>query len=173
MTMKMNVGVSKKLGLPRYSSVGAMCHLEIELDQSLILLDLDSLHERARQVFAVCRQSVEDELARTQADDCRDEPSLQNDGHPALNGRHDSRDGSLRPASRQQLEYARRLAERIPGLGASRLDALARRLFDTALTELSSEAASELIAILQEMKSGKSDRLAILNGANNGDETLN
>jgi len=40
MPLKLNVGVSKKLGLPEYSSVGASCNVEVELD-STMLHDLD------------------------------------------------------------------------------------------------------------------------------------
>jgi hypothetical protein len=40
MPLKLNVGVSKKLGMPEYSSVGAACNLEVELDSGL-LDDLD------------------------------------------------------------------------------------------------------------------------------------
>ena len=34
--LKLTAGVSKKLGLPGYSSVGAICHVELELDSGLI-----------------------------------------------------------------------------------------------------------------------------------------
>jgi len=173
MAMKMNVGVSKKLGLPHYSSVGATCHLEIELDQSLVLLDLEKLHERAKQVFAICRRSVDDELARERVDDCNGRPTRPIQSQATSNGKHNSHDAALRPASRQQLEFARRLAERIPGLGAGRLDALARNLFEKPMTELSSRAASELIDVLRNMKSGKSNRLTILSAANHGAASTN
>ena len=32
MPLKLTAGVSRKLGLPGYSSVGAICHVELELD---------------------------------------------------------------------------------------------------------------------------------------------
>ncbi|WP_406699452.1 hypothetical protein V5E97_11345 [Singulisphaera sp. Ch08] len=46
MPLRLNVGVSKKLGLPEYSSVGASCNLELEVDPMLIHNDLDGLHEQ-------------------------------------------------------------------------------------------------------------------------------
>ena len=36
MPMKLNVGVSRKVGLPDYGSVGASCNLELELDAGLL-----------------------------------------------------------------------------------------------------------------------------------------
>ena len=63
MPMKLNVGLTKKLGMPHYSSIAASCYLELELDQSMVFLDLDAFYERVRQAYAVCRQSVAEEFA--------------------------------------------------------------------------------------------------------------
>ncbi len=49
MPLTLNVGVSKKLGLPDYGSIGATCNVAVELDQSLIFGDLDGFHQRVRQ----------------------------------------------------------------------------------------------------------------------------
>jgi hypothetical protein len=63
--MKLTVGVTKKLGLPAYSSVGASCNVEFELD-STMLHDLDGFHSQVRAAYDACRQAVNDELARLQ-----------------------------------------------------------------------------------------------------------
>ena len=65
MPLRLNVGVSKKLGLPEYSSVGATCNLEIELDAGL-LDDLGRFHQRVHDAYVACHQAVNDELARLQ-----------------------------------------------------------------------------------------------------------
>ena len=77
MPLRLNVGVSKKLGLPDYSSVGASCNLELEVDPMLIHNDLDGLHEQIRGAFVAVQQAVNDELARLQA------PALTSRASPA------------------------------------------------------------------------------------------
>jgi len=66
MPLRLNVGVSRKLGLPAYSSIGASCHLEVELETGL-LCDLAGFHEQVRDAFIAAQQAVNDELARLQA----------------------------------------------------------------------------------------------------------
>src|SRR5215207_5042542 len=63
MPLRLSVGVSKKVGLPEYSSAGAHCDLEVELDAGL-LEDLEAFHERVRDAYVACHQAVNDELAR-------------------------------------------------------------------------------------------------------------
>src|SRR5687767_219737 len=44
MPLTLNVGLTKKMGLPDYGSLGASCHVEVELDGSLLQCDLDGFH---------------------------------------------------------------------------------------------------------------------------------
>ena len=92
MPLKLNVGVSKKLGLPEYSSVGASCNVEIELDPGLLEHDLDAFHDRARAAYMACHLAVEDDLARSQAT-ARSAVHGRN-GTASTNGTHASRGGS-------------------------------------------------------------------------------
>jgi hypothetical protein len=65
--LKLNVGVSRKLGLPEFSSVGASCNVEVELDSSLLQTDLDGFHTQVRGAFVAATQAVDDELTRLQS----------------------------------------------------------------------------------------------------------
>jgi hypothetical protein len=65
--MKLNVGVSKKLGLPAYSSVGASCNVEVELDPDS-LADPAGFRARVGAAFGAARRAVDDELARLLAE---------------------------------------------------------------------------------------------------------
>lgn len=66
MPMKLTVGLSRKLGLPDYGSIGASCQLELELDQSLLQADLDVLRQRVHQAYTACSDAIQEELTRQQ-----------------------------------------------------------------------------------------------------------
>jgi hypothetical protein len=163
MPLKLNVGLSKKVGQPEYSSLGASCHVEVVLDQSLVFDDLDDFHERVNQVFAACRQAVQDELARQQVvAHVQDAAGQAKSTAPAAsqsNGHNGHR------ASQKQLDYAQQLAGQIRGLGIRRLESLATRMFNKPLAELSSLDASGLIDVLKDIKAGRIDLAAALSEA--------
>jgi hypothetical protein len=69
MPLRLNVGVSRKIGIPEYSSAGASCNVELELEARLLESDLDAFHEEVRKVYVACHQAVNDELARLQGQD--------------------------------------------------------------------------------------------------------
>jgi len=64
MPLTVSVSVSRKLGLPNFGSLGASCATQIELDP-FVFSEPDTLRQKIHTAFAVCRQAVNDELARS------------------------------------------------------------------------------------------------------------
>jgi hypothetical protein len=69
MPLKLCVGLSRKVGLPDYGSLGASFQVELELDSSLLQHDLNAFHQHVQDAYVACRQAVNDELARQRATD--------------------------------------------------------------------------------------------------------
>ena len=61
MPMKLNVGLSQKVGESNYGSRGASVNLELELDSALVA-EPAKLKEKIRGLFAVVRTSLTEEL---------------------------------------------------------------------------------------------------------------
>ncbi len=59
--LKISTGFSRKVGEPNFGSRGASVNLEIEIDSALIA-DPDRLHGKIRQLFALAKDSVDEEL---------------------------------------------------------------------------------------------------------------
>ena len=156
MSLKLNVGVSRKVGQPDYGSVGASCNLELEIDSSLLERDLDGFHARVRSAYVAAHQAVHDELARLQApvEPPRDPPATpprqSTNGHANGNGHTDSppagRSRARKPATENQIRAIRSIARR----QNADLDGLLRQEFGgQRLEDLSLKQASELIDLLK------------------------
>ena len=65
MPLKLNVGLSKKIGLPDYGSLGASANFELELDAGIIG-DPDRLRQQVRHLFALAKSSIDEELSGQQ-----------------------------------------------------------------------------------------------------------
>ena len=110
MPLKLNVGVSRKVGLPDYCSVGASCNLELELDTALLEKDLEGFHARIREAYVAAHQAVHDELARLQTAGAQapTKPPARDavNGSKAANG-HARGNGEAVPAGRTAAEAPR------------------------------------------------------------------
>jgi len=59
--IKLNAGVSRKVGEPNYGSRGASVNVELELE-SAVVNDTEALYEKIRRLFALAKHSVDEEL---------------------------------------------------------------------------------------------------------------
>jgi hypothetical protein len=181
MPLKLSLGLTEKHGLPNYGSVAASCHVELELDASLLHGDLDGFHRQVREAYVACRQAVQDELARhrpgesapagqSAAADSSSSPPPRPNGNGRSNGSAQGGNGSANGnsthrATQKQADYVNQLARQIHGLGVRRLETLSKKMFAKPLAELSSLDASGLIDTLKAIKAGQIDLDAALQGA--------
>jgi hypothetical protein len=134
MPLKLNVGLARKVGEANYSSRGASVNLETELDAGLVG-DPVKLHDRIRQLFALVRTALAEELngnghAPVPANGHSESAKPANTIPKATPGHEPGRDRSATPAQvkaiyaiarSRQLDMARLLHEHH---GVSRPDAL-------------------------------------------------
>jgi len=172
MPMTLNVGLSKKVGLPDYGSVGASCSVQVELDAQLLREDLDGFHVQVCNAYAACRQAVQDELSRHQTNGMSEQPVTDNDAPAGRTGRHNGNGHSTtsngnvaHSASQKQLDYITQLARQIRGLGIRRVETLAEKMFGKPLAGLNSLDASGLIDMLKSVKAGDVDLNDVLEDA--------
>ena len=157
MAIKINVGVSKKIGLPDYGSAGGHCNIEIEADNS-ILDNAEQFLQRVKDAYEVARQSVEEELShhRSGGVTSQTRSASQPDKEPAPRQeyRNDTSTGNCYIASPKQQQFIVSLIKGVKGLDWRKLDKYCDTKFGKACSQLSSKEASTLIEDLKAAKSG-------------------
>ena len=160
MSIKLNVGTSKKIGLPDYGSAGSQCNLEIELDSSA-LDQPEEFHRRVREAYAACRAAVEDELANHRANGTTDtRPTTQPKTEYRNSSPPERGNGNRFPVSDKQMRFISQLTKAVKGLTARKLDDYCQQTYGVACKELSSKDASRLIDDLKQAKDGGKEGLA-------------
>jgi hypothetical protein len=183
--LKLHAGVSKKVGLPGFSSASASCTIEAELDSSL-LQDREGFQTVVQRAYQSCEQAVADQIARLTSDG-QDESSQPNQPKPhevvevrtspAISGARITTNGaellatnhavfrdapSPRPATASQVKAIRAICARrkidLVGL-------LRERFGLTTADELGIRQASNLI---DELKGDEPTTSPVTNGHTNG-----
>lgn len=124
MTTRLSVGITRKVGQPNYGSACATCQLEIEIDNTLMNDHSDTLTERIRRTFDVCRREVETELLQ-HASSQPVEPRTVNghsNGHVS-NSMPKTSQSRSRPATDAQIRAIHAIASKANVRLASELDA--------------------------------------------------
>jgi hypothetical protein len=140
MPLKLNLGLARKIGQPDYGSLSASCHIEVELDQSLLNSDLDGFHAKVKQAFVACNQAVKDELHRQAENNQSAGSSSSGNGNGHLgnsNGR-----GKQRQATASQCRALEAIAHK---RNLDLADFLTQRFRVTTPQELSISEASGLL----------------------------
>jgi len=192
MPLTLNVGISRKLGLPDFGSVGATCNVSVELDAALLTREPDAFQRHVRNAYAACSQAVNDELARQTTPGmvapsgngvhtAAAAPNGNGNGNGAAqaapanggagngqtsngNGNGNGNGNVPHAASQKQMGYIQQLARQIRGLGVRRLDTLTGKMFGKPLAGLTSLDASALIDTLKAIQDGSVSLEAALNG---------
>ena len=160
--LKLHAGVSKKVGLPGFSSASASCTIEAELDSSL-LQDHEGFQVVVQRAYQSCEQAVQDQIARL-THDGPDEPSqppeiVEVRTAPTITGASVNRiptsqftnQPSPRPATASQVKAIRAIAARrkidLVGLlrerfGLTTADELGIRQASNLIDELKSDEPS-------------------------------
>jgi hypothetical protein len=171
--LKLHAGVSKKVGLPGFSSASASCTIEAELDSSL-LQDREGFQIVVQRAYQSCEKAVEDQIARLTSEgqsetsqpqevvEVRTSPAIQGATVNRLPAAQFTNQPSPRPATASQVRALRAIAARrkidLVGL-------LRERFGLTTADELGIRQASNLI---DELKSDEPTTSPSTNGHANG-----
>jgi hypothetical protein len=158
--IKLNCGISRKVGEPNYGSRGASVNVELELESSAAQ-DAGALHEKIRKLFAVAKASVDEELGLPGRPAGPGTPlptkppaNGQASGHAAPGANGSKGTNGDRPASESQLRAIRSICGRL-GLDA---DQEASRMCQKPAARISLAEASKLIDHLKQLQDGQDAR---------------
>jgi len=121
--LKLHAGVSKKVGLPGFSSASASCTIEAELDSSL-LNDTAGFQIVVQRAYQSCEQAVQDQIARLTSEspstatepqevvEVRTSPAVSGAPVTRIPAAQFSNQPSPRPATASQVRALRAIAAR-------------------------------------------------------------
>ncbi len=145
--IKLNCGVSRKVGEPNYGSRGASVSVELELE-STAAQDNKLLHDKIRRLFALAKSSVDEEFGLAPAKVAAPAPSqapnapTPNHTGPVSNG------NTTKPATDGQLRAIWAICNQ---LGIDQ-DVESQRTFQRPVSQLTVPEASKLIDHLKQVQ---------------------
>ena len=142
MPTRVSVGLSKMVCLPNYGSIGASCHIELELDAKILEGDPECLRLQVRRAYAACRESVEVELAKQT-------PGRVSSDRKTGDGRNDNTVIPFRKKERTATPGQLRVIERTAARRKIDLQPMLKSLGVNYAQQLSVVTASDLIGALQ------------------------
>ena len=178
MTLKLQLGSSRKLATNDFGSHGAHCGIELSLDP-LAMEQPEVFQQRLTHLFTTCRGAVEDELQRQLGNETVAPPAelgthsriTHDNGQPVNRNGNGSR-RTARGASEKQLKFIRTLASAVQGLDHNQLELLSERMFNSTVDHLSSMDASAMIDTLQGIKQGRLQLQRLLDTAGGAHDEL-
>jgi hypothetical protein len=151
MPLKINVGLSRKIGEDNYGSRGASINIEMELDGSLAN-DPTKLQGRIKQLFGLVRDSVTEELNGNGNGAPAGNGSNGTSRQPAAKENQPQRRGDVRSATQSQVKAIFAIT-RSQSLDMTRL--LRERFHVDRPDDLTLKQASSLIDELKKAGNGK------------------
>ena len=134
--IRLNVGLSRKIGQANYGSKGGSVNLEVEVAD----LDHTKLRESIHKLFTLAKQSLEDELGQDGVD-VQDKPIVQVSVKPEGQTLQDVLTSNARLLTGKQLTFLQNLAR----VQRRNLEQECEQAFQTSPERLTSKQASTLI----------------------------
>ena len=134
--IRLNVGLSRKIGQANYGSKGGSVNLEVEVAD----LDHNKLRESIHKLFTLAKQSLEDELGNDGVD-VQDKPVVQVSVKPEGQTLKEVLTSQARLVTGKQLSFLQNLAR----VQRRNLEQECEQAFQTSPERLNSKQASTLI----------------------------
>ena len=134
--IRLNVGLSRKIGQANYGSKGGSVNLEVEVAD----LDHNKLRESIAKLFGLAKQSLEDELG-SECQEVQDKPIVQVSVKPEGQTLQDVLTSNARLVTSKQLSFLQNLAR----VQRRNLEQECEQAFHTSPERLNSKQASTLI----------------------------
>ena len=134
--IRLNCGISRKVGQSNFGSKGGSINLEIELPD----LDNNKLRESIQRLFSLAKQSLEDELG-SEGQQAQDKPVVQVSVQPSGQTLQEAITAQGRQATAKQLSFLQNLAR----TQRRNLEQECEQAYQTLPERLTSKQASQLI----------------------------